>query len=77
MIQFPGQHSAHVPAGPQAVLLDHLGDLLYGIAAVVFVLVVVFALGMFGASLAVARNGGHVPPAAEPSVQLAKSMAPL
>lgn len=40
MIQFPGQHSAHAPAGPQAVLLDRLGDLLYGIAAVVFILVV-------------------------------------
>ena len=40
MIQFPGRHSAHAPAGPQALLLDRLGDLLYGIAAVVFVLVV-------------------------------------
>ena len=44
MIQFPGEHSAHDPAGPQALLLDSLGDLLYGIAAVVFVLVVVALL---------------------------------
>lgn len=40
MIQLPGAHSAHDPAGPHALLLDRLGDLLYGIAAVVFVLVV-------------------------------------
>jgi cytochrome c oxidase subunit II len=40
VIQFPGAHSAHAPAGPQAQLLDRLGDLLYGISAVVFVLVV-------------------------------------
>ena len=40
MIQFPGEHSAHHPAGPQALLLDRLGELLYGVAAVVFVLVV-------------------------------------
>ena len=40
MIQFPGEHSAHAPAGPQALLLDRLGELMYGIAAVVFVLVV-------------------------------------
>ena len=40
MIQFPGEHSAHAPAGAQAMLLDRLGELLYGIAAVVFVLVV-------------------------------------
>ena len=40
MIQFPGEHSAHDPAGPQGLLLDRLGDLMYGIAAVVFVLVV-------------------------------------
>jgi cytochrome c oxidase subunit II len=38
--QFPGSHSAHAPAGPQALMLDRLGELLYGIAAVVFVLVV-------------------------------------
>jgi cytochrome c oxidase subunit II len=44
VIQFPGEHSAHDPAGPQALLLDRLGDLLYGIAAVVFVLVVVALL---------------------------------
>jgi cytochrome c oxidase subunit II len=44
VIQFPGQHSAHVPAGPQALILDRLGDLLYAIAAVVFVLVVVALL---------------------------------
>jgi cytochrome c oxidase subunit II len=40
VIQLPGEHSAHAPAGPQAFLLDRLGDLLYLIAAVVFVLVV-------------------------------------
>ncbi len=40
MTQFPGSHSAHAPAGPQALMLDRLGELLYGIAAVVFVLVV-------------------------------------
>jgi cytochrome c oxidase subunit II len=39
VIQFPGAHSAHDPAGPQALLLDRLGDLLYLIAASVFVLV--------------------------------------
>jgi cytochrome c oxidase subunit 2 len=39
VIQFPGAHSAHDPAGPQALLLDRLGDLLYLIAAVVYVLV--------------------------------------
>jgi cytochrome c oxidase subunit II len=44
VIQFPGEHSAHDPAGPQALLLDRLGDLLYGVAAVVFVLVVVALL---------------------------------
>ena len=40
MIQFPGEHSAHAPASSQAVLLDRLGEQLYGIGAVVFVLVV-------------------------------------
>jgi cytochrome c oxidase subunit 2 len=40
VIQFPGGHAAHAPAGPQAQLLDRLGDLMYGIATVVFVLVV-------------------------------------
>jgi len=40
VIQFPGAHSAHAPAGPQAQLLDQLGTLLYGIAGVVFLLVV-------------------------------------
>lgn len=40
MIQFPGAHSVHAPAGPQALLLDRLGHLLYGISLVVFVLVV-------------------------------------
>jgi cytochrome c oxidase subunit 2 len=44
VIQFPGEHFAHDPAGPQALLLDRLGDLLYAIAAVVFVLVVVTLL---------------------------------
>jgi hypothetical protein len=42
-----------------------------------FVLVMVFVLGMLGASLAVAKNGGHVPHATEPSIQLAKLIAPL
>jgi hypothetical protein len=42
-----------------------------------FVLVMVFALGMAGASVAAAKNGGHVPYAAEPSVQLAKLIVPL
>jgi cytochrome c oxidase subunit 2 len=45
VIQFPGAHSAHDPAGPQAFLLDRLGDLLYLIAAAVFVLVAVTLLG--------------------------------
>ncbi len=40
MIQFPGRHSAQAPAGPQALLLDRLGDFLSLTAAVVFVLVV-------------------------------------
>lgn len=44
MSQLPGEHSAHAPAGPQALQLDRLGDLLYGISAVVFVLVVVALL---------------------------------
>ena len=39
MIQFPGAHSAHAPAGPQAQLLDRLGDLMYAISGAVFVLV--------------------------------------
>ena len=39
-MQFPGAHSAHVPAGPHAGLIDRLGDLMYGTAGVVFVLVV-------------------------------------
>ena len=39
MIQLSGAHSAHDPAGPQALLIDRLGDLLYLIAAAVFVLV--------------------------------------
>ena len=40
MIQFPGAQSVHDPAGPQALLLDRLGDLMYLVSAVVFVLVV-------------------------------------
>ena len=40
VIQLAGEHSAHTPAGPQAFLLDRLGDLLSLVAAVVFVLVV-------------------------------------
>jgi cytochrome c oxidase subunit 2 len=60
VIQFPGGHSAHAPAGPQALLLDRLGELLYAIAAVVFVLVV--------AALAVAllRRRPEGEPAMEP-----------
>ena len=60
MIQFPGQHSAHAPAGPQAVLLDRLGDLLYGIAAVVFILVVAALL------MAVFRRRGEGEAVQEP-----------
>jgi cytochrome c oxidase subunit 2 len=44
MIQFPGAHAVHAPASQQALLLDRLGDLMYGIAAVVFVLVVTVLL---------------------------------
>ena len=40
VIQLPGEHSAQAPAGPQALMLERLGDLLYLVAAVVFVLVV-------------------------------------
>jgi cytochrome c oxidase subunit 2 len=40
LIQFPGAHAVHDPAGPQAALLDRLGDLMYWISGVVFVLVV-------------------------------------
>jgi cytochrome c oxidase subunit II len=40
VIQFPGAHSAHDPAGPQALLVHRLGDFLYATATVVFVLVV-------------------------------------
>ena len=39
-MQFPGAHAVHDPAGPQAAMLDGLGNLLYGVATVVFVLVV-------------------------------------
>lgn len=39
-MQFPGIHAVHDPAGPQAAILDRLGDLMYGTAAAVFVLVV-------------------------------------
>ena len=44
MIQFPGAQSVHEPGGPQGVLLDRLGDLMYLVAAMVFVLVVVALL---------------------------------
>ena len=44
MIQFPGAHAVHRPAGPHGATLDRLGDLMYGIAAVVFVVVVVALL---------------------------------
>jgi cytochrome c oxidase subunit II len=40
LIQFPGWQAVHQPAGPQAVLLDRLGELMYWTSAVVFVLVV-------------------------------------
>jgi cytochrome c oxidase subunit II len=40
VIQFPGAQSVHEPAGPQALLLDRLGDLMYLVSAAVFVLVV-------------------------------------
>jgi cytochrome c oxidase subunit II len=40
VIQFPGAHSVHDPAGPHAAVVDRLGDLMYGISVVVFVLVV-------------------------------------
>ena len=39
-MQVPGTQAVHHPAGPHALLLDRLGDLMYGISAVVFVLVV-------------------------------------
>src|SRR5687768_15044630 len=39
-MQFPGEHSVHHPASAHALLLDRLGDLMYGIAAGVFLLVV-------------------------------------
>jgi cytochrome c oxidase subunit 2 len=55
VIQFPGEHSAHAPASPQALLLDRLGDLLYLIAAVVFVLVVAALL----AAVFRGRRGGE------------------
>ena len=44
-MQLPGAQAVHHPAGPHALLLDRLGDLMYGIAAVVFVLVVAALLG--------------------------------
>ncbi|HEX6670110.1 MAG TPA: cytochrome c oxidase subunit II, partial [Gemmatimonadales bacterium] len=44
VIQFPGAHSAHAPAGPQALLLDRLGGMMYVIAALAFVVVVVALL---------------------------------
>ena len=69
MIQFPGQHSAHAPAGPQAQLLDRLGDLLYLIAAVVFVLVVVALLA------AVFRRRGEGESPEEPARERRMAMA--
>ena len=39
-MQVSGAHAVHAPAGPHAAMLDRLGDLMYGVAAVVFVLVV-------------------------------------
>ena len=41
MIQFPGGHAVHQPAGPQAAILDRLGDLMYATSTIVFVLVVI------------------------------------
>ena len=40
VLQFPGAQSVHQPAGPHALLIDRLGDLLYWTAAATFVLVV-------------------------------------
>jgi cytochrome c oxidase subunit II len=40
LTQFPGSQAVHEPAGPQAALLDRLGDLMYGVSVVVFLLVV-------------------------------------
>jgi cytochrome c oxidase subunit 2 len=34
-----GGHSVHAPDGPVALLLDHLGDYMYGVSAVLWVLV--------------------------------------
>jgi cytochrome c oxidase subunit II len=61
VIQFPGDHSAHDPAGPQAMLLDRLGDLLYVVSGVVFVLVVAALL------LAVFRRRGAAENPEEPA----------
>lgn len=69
MIQFPGQHSAHAPAGPQAQLLDRLGDLLYLISAVVFVLVVVALLA------AIFRRRGEGESPEEPARERRMAMA--
>jgi cytochrome c oxidase subunit 2 len=69
VIQFPGQHSAHAPAGPQAQLLDRLGDLLYGMAAVVFVLVVAALL------LAALRRRRAGEDAADPARERRMAMA--
>lgn len=42
-----------------------------------FVLIVVFTLGILGASLAAAMNGGDLPQSASASVHLPKMTAPL
>jgi cytochrome c oxidase subunit 2 len=39
-MQVPGAHAVHDPAGPHAVLLDRLGDVMYWTSGVIFVLVV-------------------------------------
>ena len=57
MIQFPGAQSAHAPAGPQAVFLDHLGELMYLVSAAVFVLVV----AALAAALLRRRRAGEDP----------------
>lgn len=42
-----------------------------------FVLIVVFTIGILGASLATIRNGGEVPAQATATVHLTKAAAPL
>jgi hypothetical protein len=42
-----------------------------------FVLIVVFTIGILGASLATVMNGGEVPQSATATVHLTKASAPL